>query len=140
MGNKYEKEIEEIMNQKGEFLMDDRLKTSSQTSRNSHRYSITGFVSYSMKILLDNRSRILLASLSILLVCSLLFGSTIPAIGTFFISAVIILFLGSYFLSFAKSSGRNRQKRWRGELVESPKQILRMGRLLTLLRRLRLLR
>ena len=140
MGNKYEKEIEEIINRKGEFLMDDHLKTSGQSSRNSNRYSITAFVSYSIKFLLNNRSRMLLASLSILLICSLLLGSTIPAIGTFLISAVIILFLGSYFLSFAKLSGRNRQKRWRGELVGSPKQNIQIGRLLTLLRRIRFLR
>ena len=140
MGNKYEKEIEEIINEKGDFLTDDLLKTSGQSSRNKNGYSTTSLVSFISKFLLQNRSRMMLASIAILLIFSLVFGSTLPVLGTFFVFALIILFLASYFLSFARLAGHNRQKRWRGELVESPRQKVWTDRVSILLRRIGLLR
>ena len=102
MSNKYEKEIEEIINQKGDFLIEDRLKDSGRSSRNDNRSSIASLLSRGITFLLQNRSRMMLASIAILLIFSLIFGSTIPVIGTFFVFALIILFLASYFLSFVR--------------------------------------
>ena len=140
MSNKYEKEIEEIINQKGDFLIEDHLKDSGRSSRNDNRSSIASLLSRGITFLLQNRSRMMLASIAILLIFSLIFGSTIPVIGTFFVFALIILFLASYFLSFVRFSSHDRQKRWRGELIESPRHNFWLGRLSTILRRIGLLR
>ncbi|MBI4329006.1 MAG: hypothetical protein HY685_03970, partial [Chloroflexi bacterium] len=106
-GKEYEREIEQIIQEKGEFLKGE-IPVKPADDRVPAPPSGRSFVA---KL---TPGKFLMASLALLLV-GLLLWTRIPAAGRFVALTGVILFLLSYAYSLAHRS--TEQKRWRGLVV-----------------------
>lgn len=106
-GKEYEREIEQIVREKGEFLTDE---TPVKPADDRVPPPSSG-QSFLAKL---TPGKFLMASLALLLV-GLLLWTRIPAVGRFVALTAVILFLLSYAYSLARRP--TEQKRWRGQVV-----------------------
>ena len=111
---RFEREIDEIIEQKGGFLTgpDGEEALTPKPARQPSR------ISRSLRGLSVSPWRLLMSGIAMILIVALLWN-VLPSLHTLLFVVAIGLFLFGYFLSFAWPGGvYGGQKRWRGQVID----------------------